>query len=72
MSHLKAGLLSMQGKEFKAECRKLLDENHQITLDEWEELDADHEAYNGLGGNHRGDQLFEMVKKKAENIFTQS
>lgn len=63
---LKAGLLSMQGKEFKASCRRLLDENHEITLDEWEEIDMDHEAYNGLGGNHHGDYLFELVKKKVE------
>ena len=54
----------MQGKNFKSDCRRLLDENHEITLDEWEEIDADHEAYNGLGGNHRGDELFELVKKK--------
>lgn len=70
MGYLKAGLLSMQGKEFRANCRKLLDEDHEITLDEWEEIDADHEAYNGLGGNHRGDQLFELVRKKVENNLT--
>ena len=68
---LKAGILSIQGREFKANCRKLLDENHEITLDEWEELDADHEVYNGLGGNHKGDQLYSLVKKKAEKILTQ-
>lgn len=66
---LKAGLLSMQGKEFRADCRRLLDENHEITLDEWEEIDADHEAYNGLGGNHKGDHLFGLVKKKVENTL---
>lgn len=60
----------MQGKNFKSDCRRLLDENHEITLDEWEEIDADHEAYNGLGGNHRGDELFELVKKKVENTIT--
>lgn len=70
MDCLKAGLLSMQGKEFRASCHRLLDENHEITLDEWEEIDADHEAYNGLGGNHRGDHLFELVKKKVENTLT--
>lgn len=70
ISCLKAGLLSMQGKNFKSDCRRLLDENHEITLDEWEEIDADHEAYNGLGGNHRGDELFELVKKKVENTVT--
>ena len=66
-SALKAGMLSMQGKEFRASCSALLEENHVITLDEWEEIDADHEAYNRLGGNHKGDSLFELVKKKFEN-----
>lgn len=66
VSALKAGMLSVQGKEFKNECRRLLNGNHIITLDEWEELCSDHEAYNGLGGNHRGDELFELVRKKME------
>ena len=70
MKSLKKGLLSIQGKEFRANCRKLLEEGHEITLDDWEEIDADHEAYNGLGGNHKGDQLYSLVKKKAEKILT--
>lgn len=68
---LTAGVLSMQGKEFKNNCRKLLAEDHVITLDEWEELDKDHTAYNGLGGNHKGDHLFSLVKKKVEAKFTE-
>lgn len=70
MKSLKKGLLSIQGKEFRANCRKLLEDGHEITLDEWEEIDADHEAYNGLGGNHKGDQLYGLIKKKAEKILT--
>ena len=66
---LTAGVLSMQGKEFRNNCRKLLAEDHVITLDEWEELDKDHMAYNGLGGNHKGDHLFSLVKKKVEAGF---
>lgn len=68
---LTAGILSMQGKEFRANCRKLLAEDHIITLDEWEELDKDHMAYNGLGGNHKGDHLFLLVKKKVEAGFAE-
>lgn len=68
---LTAGVLSMQGKEFRNNCRKLLAENHVITLDEWEELDKDHTAYNGLGGNHKGDHLFSLVKKKVEAGFAE-
>lgn len=70
LTAVKAGILSVQRKEFYAECRRLLRDNHQITLDEWEEVDADHEAYNGLGGNHKGDALFQMVKIKAESTLT--
>ena len=68
---LTAGILSMQGKEFRNNCRKLLAEDHIITLDEWEELDKDHIAYNGLGGNHKGDHLFSLVKKKVEAGFAE-
>lgn len=68
---LTAGVLSMQGKEFINNCRKLLSEDHVITLDEWEELDADYTAYNGLGGNHKGDHLFSLVKKKVEAGFAE-
>ena len=68
---LTAGVLSMQGKEFINNCRKLLAEDHIITLDEWEELDIDHTAYNGLGGNHKGDHLFSLVKKKVEAEFAE-
>lgn len=65
MSSLKAGILSIQGREFKAHCRQLLDPSHgPITTDEWEEITADHDAYNGLGGNHLGDQLYSSVEKK--------
>lgn len=68
---LTAGVLSMQGKEFINNCRKLLAEDHIITLDEWEELDIDHTAYNGLGGNHKGDHLFSLIKKKVEAGFAE-
>lgn len=68
---LTAGVLSMQGKEFINNYRKLLAEDHIITLDEWEELDIDHTAYNGLGGNHKGDHLFSLVKKKVEAGFAE-
>ena len=67
---LKRGLLSVQGKEFRRYCRKLLEEDHEITLREFEQVSKDHEAYNSLGGNHEGDRLYDLVKKKAENTLT--
>lgn len=64
MENLTAGVLSMQGKEFRAKCRELLAPEHVITVDEFEEITEDHDAYNGLGGNHKGDILFNAVVEK--------
>ena len=63
---LKAGLLSVQGRQFKEDCKKLLAEEHTITFDEYQQIVADHAAYKSLGGNHNGDALFNLVVKKAE------
>lgn len=65
----KKGLLSIQGKIFMQECDRLLDENHDITLDEYQQLLDDHDIYNGLGGNHKGDNLFLLVEKKVSNTL---
>lgn len=67
---LKNGLLSIQGRTFKASCKKLLEEGHEITLEEYEEITKDHDAYNSLGGNHNGDQLYSLVRHKVENSWT--
>ena len=64
MENLTKGVLSLQGKEFKNECRRLLEPDHEITVEEYETLVDEHETYNGLGGNHRGDALFKSVMKK--------
>lgn len=62
-----SGVLAIQGQVFKDECRRILTEGHQITLDEFEQLQADHEVYNSLGGNNKGDELFEAAKAKYIN-----
>lgn len=67
---LKKGLLSMQGHQFRERCRKLLADDHEITLNEWTRLIADHDAYKALDGNHEGDELFELVKIKAAKFLT--
>lgn len=61
---IKAGLLSMQGREFKMECQLLLEKDHKITTEEFDDITKDHDAYKGLGGNHRGDMLYDSVKEK--------
>lgn len=60
---IKVGLLAVQGHEFRNKCRKLLTQEI-IKPEEYEQLESDHIAYNGLGGNHKGDSLFDQVKTK--------
>ena len=60
---IKGGLLAVQGHEFRSKCRRLL-EKDVIKPSEYEQLESDHNAYNGLGGNHKGDSLFDQVKTK--------
>ena len=61
---LQDGILSIQGRDFKSDCRSLLHPDHEITLDEYEQIIEDHEVYNNLGGNHKGDELFDLVAHK--------
>lgn len=70
ITSVQSGVLSIQGKQFKDDCRELLKADHVITLDEFEEIEADHETYNGLGGNHNGDKLFQMVEAKFKNSLS--
>lgn len=64
---LKDGILSLQGREFRQDCRDLLKENHVITISEYETLVREHQVYNSLGGNHRGDALFHAAEQKYKN-----
>lgn len=67
LDNLTKGVLSLQGAIFKQECRRLLEPAHTITLEEYEQCVDDHEAYNSLGGNSRGDSLFTSVEIKWKN-----
>lgn len=64
---LKDGILCIQGKNFKADCHRLLKEEYEITPDEWDTISAEHDIYNSLGGNHNGDRLYEDVQIKYHN-----
>lgn len=61
------GMLSIQGQTFRAACHRLLESDHSITIDEYEQIVRDHETYNSLGGNHIGDNLFKLVETKFSN-----
>lgn len=68
---LKKGILSIQKRDFKRLCEDLLKPGHNLTLEEYRQCCDEHDVYNRLGGNSDGDTLFELVRKKAEVLFTQ-
>lgn len=55
LNTLKGGILSLQRKEFKEECRRLLNQEEAITYEQYTMLQHEHTIYNSLGGNHEGD-----------------
>lgn len=67
---MKGGILSIQGRDFKADCRVLLQKDHTITLNEYEAILEAHSVYKSLGGNHEGDALFSMVKAKYQTYLS--
>ena len=67
---LKEGVLSIQGSHFRKRCYELLQDDRVITLEEFTQLEKDHHVYNSLGGNHRGDELFGLVKIKIEKQYS--
>lgn len=67
---MQSGILSIQGKNFREDCRILLAPEKEFTLKEFENLQQEHAIYKALGGNHEGDTLFDLVTKKATNILT--
>lgn len=67
---MQEGILSIQGRSFKQSCREMLEPEEEFTLEEFETLQDEYYVYKNLGGNHDGDVLFELVKKKATNILT--
>ncbi len=69
LSELKMGLLAIQGREFKQNCRDALSSEHDLTLEEYDQMVKDHEAYKALGGNHEGDELFKLLQERAKQTF---
>lgn len=69
ISNIKAGVLSIQRPLFINKCRTLLKNDHEISLEEFEDIDHEHDVYNSLGGNHDGDKLFSLVNRKYEQTL---
>ena len=60
------GVLAVYKPLFMAKGKELLKTDHVITPEEYFEYSDDHKLYNQLGGNHKGDKMFESVKIKYE------
>lgn len=65
---LKEGLLSVQGNNFKRQCKALLEPTHKISETEWLQHQIDFEAYKRLGGNDDGHDLHNSVAHKYYNM----
>lgn len=61
---IRQGVLDVQGPQFKAKCKEVLQDSHQITVDEWLALKKEYEIYTGMGGNSDGSELYKLVHKK--------
>ena len=66
---LKTGLLNVQRKNFMEFCYFLLEPDHIITKEEYEDIEEDDDVYNALDGNHKGGELFRVVSEKYFNQF---
>lgn len=61
---IRRGVLDVQGPQFKAKCKEVLQDGHQITVDEWLALKKEYEIYTGMGGNSDGSELYKLVHEK--------
>lgn len=69
---LKEGVLSIQKQQFLKTCRKLINQEDPIQLEQFEKITAEHRTYNLLGGNHDGDELYRLVTNKYNNQLEHS
>lgn len=61
---IRRGVLDVQGPQFKAKCKEVLQDSHQITVDEWLALKKEYEIYTGMGGNSDGSELYKLAHEK--------
>lgn len=68
---IRRGVLDVQGPQFKAKCKEVLQDSHQITVDEWLALKKEYEIYTGMGGNSDGSELYKLVHEKYSKYLEQ-
>lgn len=69
---VRAGVLSLYSLSFKNYCHQLLEEEHELTIEEVENCSEEYGVYRSLGGNGQGTMLYELVLKKAEDLNHQT
>ena len=57
-------VLEVQKKQFRMDCKQMLEANGYITFEQFENLCTEHSIYSSIGGNGMGDVLFELVSNK--------
>lgn len=71
VENIRRGVLDVQGPQFKAKCKEILQDSHQITVDEWLALKKEYEIYTGMGGNSDGSELYKLVHEKYSKYLGQ-
>lgn len=66
MEPLTDGVLSLHRRKFLDDCRPFLKEGIEITLEDFNRVQREHKVYKNLGGNHEGDENWELFKAKYE------
>ena len=64
-------VLEVQGKQFKTDCKNLLETPNSITFEQFETLTMEYDIYKSLGGNGFGSTLFELVQEKYSSQMMQ-
>ncbi len=66
---IRRGVLDIQGPQFKAKCKEILQEDHQMSVEEWLAIKKEYEVYTGMGGNSDGSELYELVHEKYSHVL---
>lgn len=61
---LRRGVLSIQGRQFRAQCQELLNKSYISYREYTNLLEEWHIYHDDLGGNHEGETLFNLVTKR--------
>lgn len=64
-------VFEVQQKQFKSDCKYLLEDTNNITFEQFENLHDEYNIYKSLGGNGSGSTLFDLVQEKYSSQMMQ-